>query len=192
MITNSVKLTSQFQLQTSRAVAAIILFVFVYVMILLMTVGLTALCIYAGYLMVSALQHFVVLALGIGLVGMGFPTLIFVLKFIFSKHKIDRSDLLEVTEDEQPDLFRLIQNIVEQVGTSFPKRVYLSADVNASVFYDSNFWSMFLPIRKNLLIGMGLVNTVTHDELKAILAHEFGHFSQRTMKVGSYVYNGIR
>jgi len=48
---------------------------------------------------------------------------------------------------------------------------------------------MFFPIRKNLQIGLGLVNTVTRAELKAILAHEFGHFSQRTMKVGSYVYN---
>ena len=36
---------------------------------------------------------------------------------------------------------------------------------------------------------MGLINSVTHDELKAILAHEFGHFSQKSMKVGSYVYH---
>jgi Zn-dependent protease with chaperone function len=48
---------------------------------------------------------------------------------------------------------------------------------------------MFLPVRKNLMIGVGLVNTLTEPELKAVLAHEFGHFSQRTMKVGSYVYN---
>ncbi len=48
---------------------------------------------------------------------------------------------------------------------------------------------MFFPIKKNLNIGMGLINTVTEEELTAILAHEFGHFSQKTMKVGSYVYN---
>jgi Zn-dependent protease with chaperone function len=48
---------------------------------------------------------------------------------------------------------------------------------------------MFLPIKKNLTIGVGLVNTSTKQELKAILSHEFGHFSQRSMKVGSYVYN---
>jgi Zn-dependent protease with chaperone function len=48
---------------------------------------------------------------------------------------------------------------------------------------------MFLPIKKNLIIGLGLVNACTKQELKAILAHEFGHFSQRSMKVGSYVYN---
>ena len=32
-------------------------------------------------------------------------------------------------------------------------------------------------------------HTVTEAELKAILAHEFGHFSQKEMKIGSYVYN---
>tara|TARA_R110000868_G_scaffold247614_5_gene504017 strand:- start:592 stop:2235 length:1644 start_codon:yes stop_codon:yes gene_type:complete len=47
---------------------------------------------------------------------------------------------------------------------------------------------MFLPIKKNLQIGLGLVNTIHSSELKAILSHEFGHFSQKTMKVGSYVY----
>ena len=83
----------------------------------------------------------------------------------------------------------MIDDIVRQVETDFPKRVYLTDDVNASVFYDSSFWSMFLPIKKNLQIGVGLINSVTEAELKAILAHEFGHFSQRTMKVGSYVYN---
>jgi hypothetical protein len=48
---------------------------------------------------------------------------------------------------------------------------------------------MFLPVKKNLQIGLGLVNALTVEELKAILSHEFGHFSQQTMAVGSYVYN---
>jgi Zn-dependent protease with chaperone function len=47
---------------------------------------------------------------------------------------------------------------------------------------------MFLPIKKNLQIGIGLMNSLTQDELKAVLAHEFGHFSQKSMKIGSYVY----
>ena len=83
----------------------------------------------------------------------------------------------------------MIYQIVKEAGTNPPKKVYLSHEVNASVFYDSSFWSMFLPIQKNLTIGMGLINTTTTQELKAVLSHEFGHFSQRSMKVGSYVYN---
>lgn len=55
-------------------------------------------------------------------------------------------------------------------------------------FFESNFWSMFLPARKNLVIGMALIRSLTKSELKSILAHEFGHFSQKSMKTGSYVY----
>src|SRR5688572_17166397 len=48
---------------------------------------------------------------------------------------------------------------------------------------------MFLPTKKNLQIGLGLVNAVNVSEFKAVMAHEFGHFSQRSMKLGSFVYN---
>src|SRR5690606_17844105 len=92
-------------------------------------------------------------------------------------------------EQEQPVLFEFIRTLSKETRTPFPKRIYLSSDVNAAVFYDSNFWSMLLPVRKNLQIGLALVNSVNLSELKAILAHEFGHFSQRSMKLGSYVYN---
>ncbi|MEL6257077.1 MAG: M48 family metalloprotease, partial [Bacteroidota bacterium] len=68
-------------------------------------------------------------------------------------------------------------------------RIYLSNQVNASVFYDSSFWSMFFPVKKNLNIGLGVVTSVNLTEFKAIMAHEFGHFSQKSMKLGSYIYN---
>ena len=50
-------------------------------------------------------------------------------------------------------LFSLIEEIVVKVNTDFPKKIYLSTEVNAAVFYDSSFWSMFFPIKKNLLIS---------------------------------------
>jgi Zn-dependent protease with chaperone function len=51
---------------------------------------------------------------------------------------------------------------------------------------------MFLPVRKNLEIGLGLVNSINISEFKAVMAHEFGHFSQRSMKLGSFTYNTNR
>ena len=38
------------------------------------------------------------------------------------------------------------------------------------------------------MVGIGLLQGMGKDELRAILAHEFGHFSQQTMKVGSITY----
>lgn len=184
-----VQLSKEFKMQTIKAIIAIVFFIFSYLILLLLALMLTGLCIIAAYALISFKPHFFTLAIGLGLAGMGVLILIFLLKFIFKSHKVDRSHLTEITESQEPELFKMINDIVQAIGTKFPKKVYLSPEVNASVFYDSSFWSMFLPIKKNLMIGLGLVNTVTTEELKAILSHEFGHFSQRTMKVGSYVYN---
>lgn len=182
-------LTAEFKRQTVKAISSILFFVVIYLVILMLCLILTALCITGGIFIIAIKPMLVTIALGIGLASMGFLILIFLLKFIFKSHKVDRSQLFEISKTNEPDLFRLIDDIIQEVGTSRPKNVYLSTEVNASVFYDSSFWSMFFPVEKNLQIGLGLVNTITKAELKAILSHEFGHFSQRTMKVGSYVYN---
>jgi hypothetical protein len=64
----------------------------------------------------------------------------------------------------------------------------LGSGVEAMVFYDSNFRNLFFPSKENLMIGLGLVNSMNESELKAILAHEFGHFTQKSLNVYSYVY----
>lgn len=184
-----IRLSRDFKAQSTRAILSILLFILTYILLLLMAIALTAACMYAGVKIILYYPRIITIIFGLGLASMGLFILIFLLKFTFQSYKIDRSHLTEIKKTEEPELFSLIHTIVTEVGTRFPKKVYLSADVNASVFYNSSFWSMFLPIRKNLQIGVGLVNTVSRAELKAILSHEFGHFSQRSMKVGSYVYN---
>lgn len=189
MIKREIQLSKEFKTQATKAILAINLFALTYLIILLLAVLLTGLCIAGGVSLIVIKPMFITIALGVGLASLGVLILIFLLKFIFKSHKVDRSHLIEINEQQEPELFKMIREIVQSVGTSFPKKVYLSSEVNAAVFYDSSFWSMFFPVKKNLQIGLGLVNAVTKEELKAILSHEFGHFSQRTMKVGSYVYN---
>ncbi|UKJ08436.1 M48 family metalloprotease [Solitalea lacus] len=186
---NIVFTSSNFKKQTVKAISAIFFFVFSYILLVILSICLTVLCGYAGIMLVALKPMFITLMIGLGLVSMGLLTIIFLLKFLAQKHTVDRSYLIEISASDEPRLFEFIQSIVIEVKTEFPKKIYLSNDVNASVFYDSSFWSMFLPIKKNLQIGLGLVNSVSEEEFKAILAHEFGHFSQRTMKIGSYVYN---
>ena len=187
---NTLKVSKNFRKMAIRSVLSIILFLVTYFILIVLGLGLIALCGLAAYGLVALKFMSVTCMLAIGFLGMGFMTFFFLIKFIFSSpKKVDRSHLLKIDEKQQPELFNLIHEIVHEVKTNFPKQIYLSSDVNASVFYDSNFWSMFFPVRKNLQIGIGLMNSVSAIELKAILAHEFGHFSQRSMKVGSYVYN---
>ncbi|MFP9099332.1 M48 family metallopeptidase [Flavobacterium sp. RHBU_24] len=185
----NVAVTPQFKKKAYRAILSIVLFVATYIALMALAVGLAILCGYAAIYILSFHVSIITIMLALGCVGVGLLTLFFLIKFMFTRNKTDLSGFTEITRNEEPGIFALIDSVVEQAGTDFPKKVYISHEVNASVFYDSGFWSMFLPVRKNLHIGLGLMNTVTVDELKGIIAHEFGHFSQRSMKVGSYVYN---
>ncbi|HEX2676858.1 MAG TPA: M48 family metallopeptidase, partial [Polyangiales bacterium] len=56
------------------------------------------------------------------------------------------------------------------------------------MFYDLTFFNLLFPSKKNLEIGLGLVNCLNLSEVTAVLAHEFGHFAQRSMAVGRWVY----
>jgi Zn-dependent protease with chaperone function len=113
---------------------------------------------------------------------------LYLLKGLFKRSRQDESLLEEITEEEQPDLFAFIRRICADTGAPFPKHIYVTPEVNAAVFYHSSFLNLFFPTRKNLLIGLGLVNNLNISEFKAVLAHEFGHFSQKSMKLGTYVY----
>lgn len=183
------EVSQNFKKKAGQAIFALVLFIILYLVLVFLATVLTILCMAGGLGIIAAKPMALTFLLGIGLASLGVFILVFLFKFIFKQHKIDRSHLVEIFEEDEPEIFKFIEEIVDEVGTDFPKKIYLSSDVNASVFYDSSFWSMFLPIRKNLQLGLGLINTVSKQEFKAILAHEFGHFSQRSMKVGSYVYN---
>ena len=111
----------------------------------------------------------------------------YLLKPLFSFTNINRENLREITATECPELFAMIERLVEKVGCASPKHVYLSSETNAYVFYDTNFWSIFFPIKKNLQIGLGLLQSMSVTELEAVLAHEFGHFSQKSMKIDSTI-----
>lgn len=107
------------------------------------------------------------------------------LLFVQHRHEIDD---IEVTAAEQPRLFAFINRLADEAGAPRAHRVFLSPRVNAAVFYDLTVLNLLFPSRKNLEIGLALVNTLTLGELKAVLAHEFGHFAQRSMAVGRWVY----
>ncbi|GGP01858.1 hypothetical protein GCM10010992_03920 [Cloacibacterium rupense] len=188
MTKNLPPISKEYKKQVTNSILFIILFFFIYLLLIFLSLVLVAAIGYLVYAIISNLKfnYLVILVCG-GLIGMGVFILIFLVKFIFNFQKNDTSAYIEIKRNTEPELFKLIDEVVNEVGTEQPKKVFLSNDVNAFVNYNSTFWSMFLPVKKNLTIGMGLINTTTVSELKAILAHEFGHFSQKSMKVGSYV-----
>ena len=113
---------------------------------------------------------------------------VFMLKALFFVKHGGKVDDVEITAAEQPRLFAFLHRLADEAGAPRPHRVFLSARVNAAVFYDLSVLNLFFPSRKNLEIGLGLVNVLNIGEFKAVCAHEFGHFAQRSMAVGRWVY----
>lgn len=181
--------SAAFKKQVSGVMGSIIFFFVVYLLLFILAIGLVIGCVYAGIAIIINVPKLITIVAGLGLIGVGVMVFVFLVKFLFAVSKYDRSGIVEITEEEQPVLFAFIRQLTKDTQTPFPKKIYLSADVNACVFYDSSFWSMFLPVKKNLQIGLGLINALNVSEFKAVMAHEFGHFSQRSMKLGSFVYN---
>ncbi len=104
---------------------------------------------------------------------------VFMLKALFFVKHGGKSDDIEITIAEQPRLFAFLHRLADEAGAPRPHRVFLSPRVNAAVFYDLSIVNLIFPSKKNLEIGLALVNVLSLGELKAVLAHEFGHFAQR-------------
>jgi Zn-dependent protease with chaperone function len=186
-----IKPSGKFKMQVWGMLGAIALFFVTYIVLFLITAAVAGGFFFLAYFLAIVL-HFNTLTAGLALALMASGVLLiyFLIKFLFARQvPADNSDTIEITAADQPQLFTFIEQVTKEVGVPFPKHVYLTHEVNAGVFFDSSFWSMFLPVPKNLKIGLGLVNSLNQSEFKAVLAHEFGHFSQRSMKFGSYVYN---
>lgn len=113
---------------------------------------------------------------------------LFMLKSIFSVRNATPPGLTEITAKEEPRLFAFLHELADTAGAPRAHRVFLSNRVNAAVFYDLSLLNLLLPSKKNLEIGLPLVNALPLGELRAVLAHEFGHFAQRSMAVGRWVY----
>ena len=113
---------------------------------------------------------------------------VFMIKAIFFFKRGGKANAIEIKREDQPELFEFIYKVADEAKTSRPHKVFVSDMVNACVFYDISIINLIFPTRKNLEIGLGLVNTLNLGEFKAILAHEFGHFTQRSMIIGRWVY----
>nr|WP_086940375.1 M48 family metallopeptidase [Thaumasiovibrio occultus] len=120
--------------------------------------------------------------------GCAFVLTVFMTKSLFAVRRAGNPGGIEITAEQEPKLFHFLHSLADEIGAPRPHRVFITPEVNAAVFYDLSLLNLIFPSKKNLIIGLGLVNVLNLGELKAVLAHEFGHFAQNSMMVGRWVY----
>jgi heat shock protein HtpX len=92
----------------------------------------------------------------------------------------------KLTREKHPKLFAEIDNIARAVNQAGPAEVFLVHDVNAWVAQRGGI--MGVGSRRVMGLGLPLLRHLTIPEVRAVLAHEFGHYHSGDTKVGPWIY----
>lgn len=182
------EINTSYRKHVLNTLLSMVVFILGYLLILALSIALIYFGAKLAMGILLAKVHWITLAAAAGVMLTVIMFFVFLVKFLFKVKKEETKGKIEIKREEHPLLFDFIEKVCNETKAPFPKKIVLSSDVNACVFYNSSFLSMFFPVRKNLEIGLGLVNCINITEFKAIIAHEFGHFSQSSTRLGSYVY----
>jgi len=87
---------------------------------------------------------------------------------------------------DQPQLFAELRRVSDAVGQRMPVEVYLDPTVNAWVAQRGGI--MGLGGRRVVVLGLPLLQALTVSQLRAVLAHEFGHYQGGDTLLGPWVY----
>jgi heat shock protein HtpX len=86
----------------------------------------------------------------------------------------------ELTAADQPELHALLTEVARDAGETPADHVYADLDVNAAVLEHRR--------RRVLLLGLPLLATLDTDELRAVIAHEYGHYRSGDTRFGAWIW----
>lgn len=165
------------QSYTARALLAIAFLVGFYLIaiataLLLMTLPLLE------YLTIHRI-HIQFLIFGIGGGGV-------ILWSLVPRFKAFKAPGKQISPSEHPRLFALIQEVGQAMGLEPPSEVYLVQDVNA--FVSQRGGLLGYGGRRYMGIGVPLLAFLNQSQLKALLAHEYGHFAGGETRLSGLIY----
>jgi len=88
---------------------------------------------------------------------------------------------------EAPRLFDEIEAVRKSVGAQRIHRVVVTPDFNAAVAQVPRLGLLGFPAN-HLVVGLPLMASLTREEFRAVLAHEFGHLSRHHARFGNWIY----
>lgn len=93
----------------------------------------------------------------------------------------------EVKPHQAPELFAMIQELRRALRSPPFHHVLITDDFNAGVVQSPRLGIFGWP-RNYLLIGLPLLKTLSVDQFKAVLAHEFGHLAKGHGRMSNWIY----
>jgi heat shock protein HtpX len=111
--------------------------------------------------------------------------------FLIVKSIVPRRDRFEapgprLAPERQPRLFEELRRTAAAAGQEMPAEVYVVPDVNAWVSQRGGV--MGLGSRRIMGLGLPLLQVLRVSEMRAVLAHEFGHYHGGDVALGPWIY----
>lgn len=143
-------------------------------MVILLVIGVTASVIYA-FLMIGHIFIKLVLILGFGAIA----TIYKMIRSLFIK--IESQDPgRALLPEEAPGLWQLTREVAAAVGTRPIDEIRVTPGCDLAVYEKGSFREKATDHAKRILIlGVGVLNDMRLNAFRAVLAHEYGHFSHR-------------
>lgn len=93
---------------------------------------------------------------------------------------------IRIDREVFPQLFETIEEICNSIDSPSPDEVVINSDFQASIMTVPRFG--FFGSRTYLNLGLPLLQSVSPEHFKAILAHEMGHISKRHGSDSAWIY----
>jgi Zn-dependent protease with chaperone function len=94
-----------------------------------------------------------------------------------------------VTPEQQPELWAEIREAARRSGTRPPHALTLTGDVNAAVAERTHLLGLIAG-RRRMYLGVPLLAGLTLPRLRAVLAHEFGHYGHQDTRLATLTMRG--
>ena len=92
-----------------------------------------------------------------------------------------------VSRDDSPALFQMVNGLCADASAPRIHRIVLDNELNAAAYQTGGFLSL-VGSRRTLILGVPLLRMLSADEVKAVIAHELGHFSRNHGRLGHWIY----
>ncbi|MEV0066807.1 M48 family metalloprotease [Amycolatopsis sp. NPDC050768] len=163
-----------------RALAAVVLLAGFPVLVLALVAGIVVVEVFAFRNRLSHGLEFAVFAA---------PATYVLLRALFTFDRTGDAPGLPVTAEAQPELWALVRELAEAVGTAPPDEIRIMNRANAAVFERTRWFGLRVTGR-TLFIGAPLFAGLRVAELRAVLGHEFAHYSNRDTRFAGATYRG--
>lgn len=144
-----------------------------------------------GLMLISNLDRVpIAILIGLAVVAIGTGIAILVgFYYLFFPPKRKTLGII-IPENEQKKLWELTRKIATEIKAKPIDKIIITPDPGIGVYLEGNLFSTIFGGGKRVLeIGLSSLHNLTVDEFKAILAHEYGHFSNRDTSWSSYTYS---